>query len=284
LLTLTAATIHGGDAGSTQTITATGDSLPAGARELNHWATKERLFYPHVRFALLGEEAAGDTETFFRWVVEGLRGRPELPLYIIRYSSARELIAAGDITPGLEALSGREEPPFTLLEIQRQLAATGAALCSVVEAEPPGAHLPNAEAGTLLPRSAGYGVLRTGQPPVFLTAEESLGASLLTRRRESYTLPLAGGEAEIKPVALQIRHRGTTGEIVLDYTARPPAGTGQSLDAGAVDAALSAVIAAALERSAALEADFLQLGAPTDTKWNLRLRGTLLPGAGREAP
>ena len=278
--------------GAAALLSASGGSLEEAAAALERWSAREELFFPHVRFALVGRAAAEQgLEGLFHWFTGSGRSRLDLPVLILREGSARQLMEGArtgeqEITGVLEALKRTEDQPVTLLDVMAQLRRSGAAVCPAVAAAPVGDHVPGAPEGAMTALAAGWAVLREDGLAGYLTAEETLGAALLLRRAD--TLEDIPG-ARVKPLRLSARWEGDTLAVRLLYSARlsqPPSGSREAAEA-AIDGYLSGCIRAALDRAAAMEADFLDVtgggGFPAGAVWDIQVRGTALPPAGREA-
>jgi len=268
-------------------LSAAGESVASAAAALRNRSQRQELFFPQVRFALVGAEAARQgLEEIFDWFALSGRARLDLPLWILREGSAQELILGGgtadaEISGALAALRRQNEAMPTLLDTLRQLRRTGAAACPLLTVA--------AEGDTLLPREDGYAVLRANALAGYLTGEESVGAALLLRQRDSLPVYPEEGTLTVRPLRLSHRWEGNRLEVTLHYIARlsqAPEGAEAALET-AVNDYLTACLTAALDRAAAWEADFLNVtrdGAfPPGANWDISVRGKLLPPAGREA-
>lgn len=277
-----------GDSPDSNTLlSAPGETVAAAAETLRNRGRRQELFFPQVRFALVGPQAARQgLEEIFDWFAHSGRTRLDLPLWILREGSAQELILGGGtadtgITGALEALQRHNRAMPTLLDTARQLRRTGAAACPVLTVV--------TEGDTLLPRADGFAVLRPDGLADYLTEEESLGTALLLGRRDSLALYPEEGILTVRPLRLSHRWEGRRLEVVLHYAGRlsqAPEGAETALEA-AVNDHLAACLSAALDRAAAWEADFLNVTRdgvfPAGATWNITVRGKLLPPAGREA-
>lgn len=145
--------------GGTARLSARGGTLSAAAEALQTRAGGKVLFFPHCRYALFSAGAAESIlEDVLPWFTGSGRARLAMPVFLLREGTARELMegaeAGGEpIGKALEALvPGRRA--VTLTELTRQLRRTGAALCPAV--------MPLEAGDALLPRKAGYALLRPG--------------------------------------------------------------------------------------------------------------------------
>lgn len=183
-------------------LAAEGDSISQALDHLQDWAAREELFFAHVRFVVIGEQAAreglADVLDFFQ---RNTQTRLALPVFIVRGGTARELVTCpGDdlyeITSILSSVQRDTEKQgsahcFTLLDIAQRLARSGAALCCTVTAAQTGENVPSAQEGTVTALETGYAVLQDGRLAFWLDREETQGANLLLglAGSESVTLP-----------------------------------------------------------------------------------------------
>jgi len=287
-------------------LAAGGESIPAAIRNLQHWSAREELFFSHVRYAVLGEDAArrgaGPLLDYFE---RSTQTPMNLPLLVVRGGTARELVTASE-DPDYEAtvlLASLQRDTermgtahcFSVLDVARRLSRSGAALCCAVAAREPGGNVPSAGEGALPVVEAGYAVLREGRLAGFLNADESLGTDLLLGLAGAarYVLPRDEGTVTVElrsaEAALTPRWDPDTG-IVLDAELQVRAGVIHSdgADPGAdgvlpeLEQALARAVQlqaeAALEASRTLEADFLELAALTERKAGGLPRGARAAG------
>ena len=258
-------------------LTGRGDTIPEAAAALKEQAGGKALFFPHTRYALLSDRAVMDLEAIFAWFTHNGRARLNLPVYLASGDTPEALMAADgqeSVTAVLDAIHRKSPKTPTLPELVRQGRRTGAAVCPAVTG------------GEIALVPGGSGVLRRDGAVVFLTETESLGAALLLQERDLVPVYLPEGEVQVSPRLLSRRWEGGSVLLTLDYTARIPQGVSPAAEA-AVDAYLTAAMAAALARAWDLEADFLHLTEdgtlPADSSWQIQCRGRLLPPAGQEA-
>lgn len=274
--------------GSAALLSAQGASVTDAIRNLQSWSAREELFFAHVRFAVVGETAAREgIAPVLDFFERNTQTALDLPLFIVRGATARELIAASpdpeyEVTALLASLTRDAERMgtehcFTVLEAARQLGRSGAALCPAVRPAPAAENAPSAEEGATALLPAGYGVLRGGALVGFLDEEEALGTDLLLglSGQSCYVLPCGEGR-----VTVELRSSRADITPCADGAEGPGALIGLVCRAGIVEAegvedltgsalpTLSAAlaqridgqIAAALSASARLGTDFLELG------------------------
>ena len=270
-------------------LAAEGDSISQALDHLQDWAAREELFFAHVRFVVIGEQAAreglADVLDFFQ---RNTQTRLALPVFIVRGGTARELVTCpGDdlyeITSILSSVQRDTEKQgsahcFTLLDIAQRLARSGAALCCTVTAAQTGENVPSAQEGTVTALETGYAVLQDGRLAFWLDREETQGANLLLglAGSESVTLPdgqggqttleLSGSRASVRPLPGPDGALGAAVELSCQAGVVQAAGgdvpspeTLAGLDRE-LTGWLEARVLAALEAARRTGADFLELG------------------------
>ena len=274
-------------------LAARGPGVAAAVEALGTQSPREALFCAHVRFVVLGEDAArSGAGEVLDWFERSTQTRLSLPLFVVRGGSAGELMADPE-TPDREISAllatvdrqtERRGPVFcfTVLDVARSLARSGAALCCAVR--------PAGEGGAPLP--AGYAVLRDGALAGWLDEGESRGATLLLGKAGELSYVLDGVTAALRGTDVSLRpERDREGRPVLRITVSARAGvTGMADPAAltpalrdrlgqALSRALAADAEAALRASRELGADFLELGRLFDgsadlsaLRWELRVR------------
>ena len=191
-------------------LSARGESVVRAAEELRNFGAREELFFAHAAYVLVGEEAtrSGIGEVL-DWFERSTQTRLRLPLFLVRDGDARTLVTGSrdedyEITAllkALEATSRREGEVVcpTLLETARALAEDGTALCCALAAVTAEENTLSAETGTLLPRAAGYGVLKDGALAGWLDLPAARGTTILLNKAGeiSYALPEGAGVATL---------------------------------------------------------------------------------------
>lgn len=264
-------------------MSAQGASVVRACEELQSFGARGELFFSHVKFALIGEDAAAEgISEVLDWFCRSTQTRLILPLFLVRGAEARSLVTgsedeAYEITAILSALEEQarrrgEVHCFTVLDTVKSLNEQGAALCCALRPLEPGERAPSAEEGALSAAAAGYGVLRGDSLCGWLDESEARGATLLLGRagEMSCTLPdgegiaavtLRSAKAALSPENGRVRAslRVTAG---LTELSAPGELTQKRLHAleSALASTIASECAAALEASARLRADFLGLG------------------------
>ena len=204
-VTLSVCTGTGPESEPPLALRAAAPGIEAAADRLQDWSPRDELFYAHVRYLLLGEDMAGTgLLQALDWVERSPAMRMETPLLVVRgradalvEAALGESISAAESLGALEReekVRGREPP--TLRQAAAGLAERGWALCLAVEVLPAeGTVLSDPDAAAIVP--AGLALLREGQPPVFLSRSEALGAALLDGSAAGTHVPLDGSEAEL---------------------------------------------------------------------------------------
>ena len=185
---------------------ASASGIEAAAARLQDWSPEDELFYAHVRFILLGEEALGDgVGRVLDWVERSPAMRMETPLLLIRGRADEAVVGAlggsTDVTERLSSLErerrthGDEIP--TLRRTASSLLERGWALCLTAELFPDeGVNYTKEENGVAIV-PAGLALLRTGEEPVWLTQSETMGAELLSRPAVGRQIRVCGGMLEL---------------------------------------------------------------------------------------
>ena len=163
--------------------------IEAAISRLQSYSPEDELFYAHVRYILLGESMGGRSILpVLDWVERSPAMRMDTEMLLVRGSAADTLTGAAgdtcDITQRLASLdreeTARGQHIYTLREIAASLLERGCALCLAVRpASAENIVFPETQASAAVV-PVGYAVLREGREPIYLTAEETLGAELLS--------------------------------------------------------------------------------------------------------
>lgn len=201
-------------------LTGRGESLYAALQDAQRAAPREELFFAHVRFAAVGEDAARESvQPVLDYFERSPQTRLDLPLLIVRGGEASALVTGGEdpafeITEVLASLQREGEltgefPFFTVLDTARSLAGSGLALCCALESADPAGEVLSAEEGATSARAVGLAVLRDGRLRGFLSPEASRGAALLLGRGKGMTLTLreGGRTATVRVRTCRVRFR-----------------------------------------------------------------------------
>ena len=177
----------------------TASGIEAAADRLQDWAPGDELFYAHIRWLLLGEDMAGNgLGRTMDWVERSPAMRMETPLFIVR-GRADVLLEQPNAAESLASLEREEKVrggnPPTLRQAAAGVLERGWALCLAVEVVPTEGTVMASDGAAVVP--AGLALLREGQPPVFLSRNEALGAALMDRSVDGTHVPLDGSEVEL---------------------------------------------------------------------------------------
>ena len=75
-------------------LSASAPDIPQAIEKLQDWSAREDLFFAHIRYVLVGEEAARHgLETLLDWFERGIQTRLDLPIFVVEGGTARELIS-----------------------------------------------------------------------------------------------------------------------------------------------------------------------------------------------
>ena len=124
-------------------LSASAPDIPQAIELLQDWSAREDLYFAHIRYVLVGEEAARHgLETLLDWFERGIQTRLDLPIFVVEGGTAKELISASadklyEITAVLLSLERDVERrgkswPFTLRELASRMSRSGAGLCTSV--------------------------------------------------------------------------------------------------------------------------------------------------------
>ncbi len=191
-------------------LSARGESVVRAAEELQNFGAREELFFAHVAYVLVGEEAArAGVGEVLDWFERSTQTRLRLPLFLVRGGTAGTLVTGTEdpqyeitsLLRALEETSRREGEVVcpTLLETARALAQEGTALCCALAPTEAGENTLSAREGTLLPRLTGYGVLKDGALAGWLDLPAARGTTILLNKSGeiSYALPEESGTATL---------------------------------------------------------------------------------------
>ena len=277
----------GPEGGESLRLAALGETCTDAVKKLRHWSAREELFFSHVRFALVGEDAArrgiGPVLDYFE---RGTQTPLDLPLLVVRGGSARVLVTGSEdpdyeITALLAALQRDAERTGsprsrTVLDAAVHLSRSGAALCCAVEMRRPGENVPSAEDGALCAVPAGYAVLKDGALAGYLDPEAALGADLLLGEAGAaclvldaaggrFTVELRSADAKLTPRfepdrgnVLSVAIRAAAGILQADGADPDDPETRAALDEE-LSRALCSRAEAALRAAKETGADFLEL-------------------------
>ena len=287
-ITLSVSSGSGPAGESASLLAATGRSVTDAIRHLQAWSAREELFFAHVRFAAVGEEAAREgIEPLLDYLERSTQTPLDLPLFVVRGSTARSLVTGSadpeyEITALLSSLQRDAEQMgtvhcFSVLEVAQRLARSGTALCAAVKTAPVGPNVASAGEGALAVLQAGYAVLKDGALVGFLGPDAALGADLVLELAGQACYVLPWGETGRVTVELRREKAKLTpewdaeGTLTAHIEVECRAGIVEADRAGMLDeaalgalsdalaAALNCQITAALEASRALDTDFLEL-------------------------
>ncbi len=254
-------------------------NIEAALTRLQDYSPVDELYYEHIQYIILGEGLAQDgIQPMLDWAERSPFMRMDTSVFLVKGTAEEAISGAsgemGGITERLSSLDresdARSQHIYTLLEIAASLSDRGTGLCSAVECVSSDGTV-TTQKGSLgsavLP--AGYGVLQEGKLVAFLSAEESLGASLFRQDPTGTVITVENTALEI--LEGRARAEGVfsdRGELTgLSVTASMKAGIletgGETPDIPVLEEAFSAsvqkALAAAVSRSQELSCDFLAL-------------------------
>ena len=170
-------------------MTAAATGMEAAIARLQNYSPENQLYYGHVQYLLLGQEAAmTDLASILEWVDRSPVMRMGTTMFIVRGSAVDAVEATSqqstDITERLSAMERgvrvKGQHIYSLREVAAALSDGRGALCLAVETASSADTVltEDKQADAVIP--AGYAVLNGDGLIDFLTPEQSLGAELLT--------------------------------------------------------------------------------------------------------
>lgn len=246
---------------------------------LQNYSPENQLFYAHVQYLLLGEEAARqELANVIEWVDRSPTLRMDTDLLVVR-GLAKDAVAdasgqATDITQRLMSLDRQARSTgwsiYTLREAAAALAEGDGAMCLAVQTAPSDGTIFTDEMRSDAVIPSGYAILRESGLVGFLSPEESLGAELLTGDPTGLLVTVAGSTMEVldssadisgtyagdgSPAGITVRCRLHTGVL---EKAPDGDGTPEEMDA-ALSRAAARWVAGALEQARNTRCDYLGL-------------------------
>lgn len=208
----------------------TGASIASAFERAQNYSFEESLFFSHISTMLVGEDAAGrGVGEYVNYICQAPRIRMDIPIYIIKGSTAESLMAqTGDDENGIaEILSGVREylddrgaTAYSVSDLARETLRHGSALVAALEYAPSiqqsldeendSAASANAGGSGKPPRAtaaaAGYAVMQDMKLAAYISLEDSLGVDFIknTVRVSDIVVPGRGGET----VTLEITDGG----------------------------------------------------------------------------
>ena len=199
-------------------LSASGANISDALSVIQKYSGKEELYYAHTRYILVGEEYAKDgLGDIMQYLESSNQLRSDLPLFIIRDGSAKELMmhAGGETNSTFEILEAAvrdctqrgDAYPFTCGDIASFSAEYGSSLACALKIVPTKEINPQADEKELTPIVSGFGIIKDGKLIDYLSEDASKGVSLLINK-------LGNGEVTVtsnyQPYSLKIRSVDTT--------------------------------------------------------------------------
>ncbi len=206
----------------------TGASIASAFERAQNYSFEESLFFSHISAVLVGEDAAKrGVGEYVNYICQAPRIRMDIPIYIIKGSTAESLMAqTGDDDNGIaEILSGVREylddrgaTAYSVSDLARETLRHGSALVGVLEYAPSiqqstdDNNTSDSSSGTdaAEPRAtaaaAGYAVMQDMKLAAYIGLEDALGVDFIrnTVRVSDIVVPGRGGET----VTLEITDGG----------------------------------------------------------------------------
>ena len=253
---------------------------------LQNYSPENQLFYAHVQYLLLGQEAARDMlEDIIQWVDRSPTLRMDTDMLVVQ-GQAKDAVVdtsqqATDITQRLASLDRQARSNgwtmHTLREVAAAVSEGGGALCMAVRTASSEDRVFTEEqkADAVVP--AGYAVLDREGLVEFLDPEASMGAEILTGDSAGFLITVSGDTLEVLDGSAEIEGRFDSSGTLAGIDVRCEVHTGvlekaqaRSLSPEELEKYLSDTVgkwvADALDRAQATGCDFLGLkGAVLNT-------------------
>ena len=203
LITVTAAAAKAGDSAAPAVLSRSAKSLPEALAALQEFSQRGQLFFAHIQYLLLGQAAAEyGLEPVFDYVERDIHTRMGTDLFLIRDSSAKELMSAladGEKISELLASVKRDtelQGGSRVDSLRAAAVALGeygaAAVCALRLTDGSDGILSDPPVLTALPD--GYGILRDGSLVCFLDGEDAEILGLLTGTGGTLRRSVSDGE------------------------------------------------------------------------------------------
>lgn len=228
IVTLSASTGRGPAELRAAVLRGSGDTITEALSALRSSSEREDLFFAHIRYVVVGEEAARQgIGELLDWFERMPQTRLDVPLFITEGGEASALFEGQDedgyeITSVLLSLQRDAERQglvlcTTLGETARALSEHGCALCCAVRAEKNGEHVPTAPE-SITAVAAGAALLQGDALTAFADGEAARGLALLTVPEGNGSLTVPDGQGGHAAVTLTKRRTELTAAFLPDGT------------------------------------------------------------------
>lgn len=269
---------------------AKGPSITGAISRLQDYSASEDLFYSHIKYVILGEEAAKGAFTHYTDFMErSPYTRLGIAMFVVHEGTAEELIISTggesyEITSALDSLKRDADSiglvhAYTCRDIMRTLTRSGSTLVCAVDIVDMGEVSSESEGEGKTAIPCGYCVIKDGEAVGYLIGKQCAAVGMLTNDIGALpielpdgvggntTVVLSGCKSDIKPRWENNNLKGF--DIKLDLKASvAEMNNPDSLDPGELANQLELTTAAwaagVIERSQELSADFLSLGVAAD--------------------
>ena len=272
-------------------LAAEAENISAAQDKLQDLSPSEDIFFAHTSYAVLGEAAARQgIEHVLDLVERSTEFRLDMPVFVLTGGDASMLVLgaedAAKILRSLERnLAKRGSCHVTPAgEIAADLDRNGAALICAAAPVPSKNADPDAEDGEISVVPAGYAVIKDGKMVGTLDPDTALGVELLLNRAGPCEIALGNASVQLDKAECEITPTVKNGRAEqLDITLMVSAalaeqGNNEDL-AVLLSHELKTRLSRALEKSAALDCDFMQLAARLQAAHPLRYRDLTLDPA-----
>lgn len=258
------------------------DSITLAREKMQDYSASEQLFFAHTAYVAIGSDTAeAGIMPYLDYIARVSDLRLDVPLFVVEGSTARELICGAggkdyDATSVFKSIERNCELRgdcivFSAAEIMPAIYKNGCALLTAVRTEKADNAVEGAKPGELTAVPDGLVIVRNGRAVGKISAEDSLGVSLLLDRAGPASVELSSGDSratvqldkcscEITPEVKNgrveaVRVRLTVSAALSELVGAPDK---RSLER-ALEDSLTAKMRRVLSLSKSLDCDFLQL-------------------------
>ena len=258
------------------------DSITLAREKMQDMSASEQLFFAHTAYAAIGSDTAAEgIMPYLDYIARISDLRLDVPLFVVEGSSARELICgaggsdhdATSVFRSVERSCGLRGDciVFSAAEILPAIYKNGCALLTAVRTENAADAVTGAKPGELTAVPDGLVIIKGGRAVGRISAEDSLGVSLLLGRAGPAAVELTAGDGrataqldkcscEISPVIENGRVEAFYVKLTVSAALSEISGAPdkRSIEK-ALEDSLTAKMRSVLSLSKRLDCDFLQL-------------------------
>lgn len=271
-------------------MTARGPSITGAISRLQDYSASEDLFYSHIKYAILGEEAAkGAFQHYMDYMERSPYTRLGIAMFVVHEGTAEELIISTggesyEITSALDSLKRDADNiglvhAYTCRDIMRRLTRSGSALVCAVDVVDMGEVSSESEGEGKTAIPCGYCVIKDSEAVGYVTGKQCAAVGMLTNEIGALPVELPDGEGgnttvvlsgcksgikpkwendDLKGFEIELKLKASVAELTHPDSLDPDELAGQ------LEKTVEEWVKGVLERSQELTADFLSLGVAAD--------------------